>query len=90
MNPDGTPANPLPSRDAHKQGLHRTMTLGGQYATRNYTVKHLQNLKGKAVLTETMPFTISEAVAAEEAGVDTLKVRFDPQNPASAIAIRKA
>ena len=90
MNPDGTPANPLPSRDAHKQGLHRTMTLGGQYATRNYTVKHLQDLKGKAVLTETMPFTISEAVAAEEAGVDTLKVRFDPQNPASAIAIRKA
>ena len=31
MNPDGTLANELPPRDAHKQGLHRTMTLGGQY-----------------------------------------------------------
>ena len=37
-----------------------------------------------------MPFTTSEASAAEEAGIDTLKVKFDPRNPASAIAIRKA
>ena len=66
------------------------MTLGGAYATRNYTIKHLQNLKGKTVLTETMPFTTSEATAAEEAGIDTLKVKFDPGNPASAIAIRNA
>jgi len=90
MNPDGTPSNPLPPKDAHKRGLHRTMTLGGTYATRNYTIKHLQDLKGKTVLTETMPFTTSEAAAAEEAGIDTLKVKFDPSNPASAIAIRKA
>lgn len=66
------------------------MTLGGEYATRNHTVKHLQDLKGKAVLTETMPFTTSEAVAAEEAGIDTLKVKFDPRNPVDAIALRKA
>jgi 3-methyl-2-oxobutanoate hydroxymethyltransferase len=66
------------------------MTLGGTFATRNYTVKHLQELKGKTVLTETMPFTISEAVAAEQAGIDLMKVKFDPSNPASAIAIRKA
>lgn len=66
------------------------MTLGGAYATRNYTIKHLQNLKGKTVLTETMPFTTSEAAAAEEAGIDTLKVKFDPGDPASTIAIRKA
>ena len=66
------------------------MTLGGQYATRNHTVKHLQDLKGKTVLTETMPFTISEAIAAEEAGIDTLKVKFDPGNPADAIAMRQA
>ncbi len=66
------------------------MTLGGEYATRNYTIKHLQNLKGKTVLTETMPFTTSEAAAAEKAGIDTLKVKFDPGNSASAIAIRKA
>jgi 3-methyl-2-oxobutanoate hydroxymethyltransferase len=90
MNFDGAPTNALPPRDAHKQGLHRTMTLGGVYATRNYTIKHLQSLKGKTVLTETMPFTISEAIAAEEAGIDTFKVKFDPGNPASAIAIRKA
>ena len=90
MNPDGTPSNPLPPKDAHKRGLHRTMTLGGSYATRNYTVKHLQDLKGKRVLTETMPFTTSEAAAAEQAGIDLMKVKFDPSNPASAIAIRKA
>lgn len=66
------------------------MTLGGAYATRNYTIKHLQDKKGETVLTETMPFTTSEATAAEEAGIDTLKVKFDPGNPASAIAIRKA
>ena len=66
------------------------MTLGGAYATRNYTIKHLQDLKGKAVLTETMPFTTNEAVAAEEAGIDTLKVKFDPGDPSAAIAIRNA
>ncbi len=90
MNPDGNPPNALPDRDAHQRGLHRTMTLGGAYATRNYTIKHLQDLKGKTVLTETMPFTTREAAAAEEAGIDTLKVKFDPGDPASAIAIRKA
>ena len=66
------------------------MTMGGEYGTRNYTIKHLRSLKGKAVLTETMPFTTSEAAAAEAAGIDTLKVKFDPKNPASAVAIRKA
>ncbi|WP_146458369.1 3-methyl-2-oxobutanoate hydroxymethyltransferase [Rubripirellula tenax] len=90
MKSDGNQSSALPPRDAHKRGLHRTMTLGGAYATRNYTIKHLQDLKGKAVLTETMPFTTDEAVAAEEAGIDTLKVKFDPGNPAGAIAIRNA
>jgi 3-methyl-2-oxobutanoate hydroxymethyltransferase len=90
MNFDAVPPNALPPRDAHKRGLHRTMTLGGAYAMRNYTVKHLQDAKGKTVLTETMPFTTLEASAAEEAGIDTMKVKFDPNNPASAIAIRKA
>lgn len=66
------------------------MTMGGEYGTRNYTIKHLRSLKGKTVLTETMPFTTSEAAAAQEAGIDTMKVKFDPKNPASAIAIRKA
>ncbi|MCS7465095.1 3-methyl-2-oxobutanoate hydroxymethyltransferase [Stieleria sp. ICT_E10.1] len=90
MNSDANPPNALPPRDAHKRGLHRTMTLGGAYATRNHTIKHLQDLKGKTVLTETMPFTTSEAVAAEAAGIDTLKVKFDPAYPAGALAIRNA
>lgn len=90
MIPDLPTPNTIPPRDAHKRGLHRIMTMGGEYGLRNYTIKHLQSLKGKAVLTETMPFTPNEAAAAEEAGIDTLKVKFDPKNPASAIAIRKA
>ena len=90
MKSDANPSSALPPRDAHKRGLHRTMTLGGAYATRNHTVKHLQDLKGTTVLTETMPFTISEAIAAEEAGIDTLKVKFDPGNPTGAIALREA
>ncbi|MFN3193984.1 MAG: 3-methyl-2-oxobutanoate hydroxymethyltransferase [Aureliella sp.] len=80
----------LAPRDAHQRGLQRTMTLGGQYATRNHTVKHLQDLKGKTVLTETMPFTTSEAIAAEEAGIDTMKVKYDPGNPSDAMAMRAA
>jgi len=90
MKPDEHPFGSLAPRDANKRGLHRTLTLGGQYATHNHTVKHLQDLKGKTVLTETMPFTISEARAAEEAGIDTFKVKFDPGNPADAIAMRRA
>jgi 3-methyl-2-oxobutanoate hydroxymethyltransferase len=80
----------IPPRDAHQRGLQRIMTMGGEFGTRNYTVKHLRDLKGKRVLTETMPFTTDEARAAQEAGIDTLKVKFDPKNPASAIALRKA
>ena len=37
-----------------------------------------------------LPFTTDEASAAEEAGIDTLKVRFDPAQPENAAAIRKA
>ena len=41
------------------------MTLGGAYGTRNYTVKDLRDVKGRRVLTETLPFTVGEAAAAE-------------------------
>ena len=71
-------------------GLTRVMTLGGAYGTRNFTVKDLRDQKGKRVLVETLPFTTDEASAAEEAGIDTLKVRFDPAQPENAAAIRKA
>ena len=66
----------IPPRDAVKRGLKRVMTLGGHYGTRNYTVKDLREQKGKRVLVETLPFSPEEAAAAEEAGIDTMKVRF--------------
>ncbi len=80
----------LPPKDANKRGLTRVMSLSGVYGTRNYTVKGLRDMKGQRVLVETLPFSAEEAAAAEEAGVDTLKVRFDPTQPASVEAIRKA
>ena len=80
----------IPPRDAAKRGLKRVMTLGGAYGTRNYTVKDLRDQKGKRVLVETLPFSPEEAAAAEEAGIDTMKVRFDPKQPELASAIRKA
>ena len=80
----------IPPRDAAKRGLKRVMSLGGAYGTRNYTVKDLRDQKGKRVLVETLPFSPEEAAAAEEAGIDTMKVRFDPKRPELAAAIRKA
>jgi 3-methyl-2-oxobutanoate hydroxymethyltransferase len=80
----------IPPRDASERGLKRVMTLGGAYGTRNYTVKDLRDQKGKRVLVETLPFSPEEAAAAEEAGIDTMKVRFDPKQPELAAAIRKA
>ena len=56
------------------------MTLGGAYGTRNYTVKDLRDQKGQRVLVETLPFSVEEAIAAEAAGIDTMKVRFDPKH----------
>jgi 3-methyl-2-oxobutanoate hydroxymethyltransferase len=66
------------------------MSGGGTYGTRNYTVKDLVDAKGRCTLTETVPFSVEEAKAAEAAGIDTLKVRFDANDPANAIAIRRA
>ena len=80
----------IPARDAAERGLKRIMTLSGAYGTRNYTVKDLRDQKGKRVLVETLPFSTEEAAAAEQAGIDTMKVRFDPSNPDLAIAIRRA
>lgn len=80
----------IPPRDATERGLKRVMTLGGAYGTRNYTVKDLRDQKGKRVLVETLPFSPEEAAAAEAAGIDTMKVRFDPKQPELAAAMRKA
>ena len=80
----------IPPRDAAKRGLKRIMTIGGVYGTRNYTVKDLRDQKGKRILVETLPFSPEEAAAAEEAGIDTMKVRFDPKRPDLAADIRRA
>ena len=80
----------IPKRGVEKDGLKRTMTLGGAYGTRNYTVKDLRDCKGKKALTETLPFSPEEAAAAEEAGIDTMKARFDPSQPELAAAVRQA
>ena len=80
----------IPPRDAAQRGLKRVMSLGGAYGTRNYTVKDLRDIKGRRVLTETLPFTVEEAAAAEAAGIDTMKVRFDPKRPDLAAEIRRA
>jgi 3-methyl-2-oxobutanoate hydroxymethyltransferase len=90
MSSHATGDGGIPPRDAAKQGLKRVMTLGGAYGLRNYTVKDLRDQKGRRVLTETLPFSPEEAMAAEEAGIDTMKCRFDPSNPEPAIAIRRA
>jgi 3-methyl-2-oxobutanoate hydroxymethyltransferase len=80
----------IPARDAAQRGLKRVMTLGGAYGTRNYTVKDLRDQKGQRVLCETLPFSPEEAAAAEQAGMDTMKVRFDPKSPGLAQDIRRA
>ncbi|MGI9520354.1 MAG: 3-methyl-2-oxobutanoate hydroxymethyltransferase [Hyphomicrobiaceae bacterium] len=90
MSSHATGDGGIPARDAGEKGLKRVMTLGGAYGTRNYTVKDLRDQKGKRVLVETLPFSVEEARAAEEAGIDTMKVRFDPKRPDLAIAIRQA
>ena len=70
--------------------LKRVVSMTGAYGLRNYTVKDIQDLKGVRQLVETLPFIPEEALAAEEAGIDMMKVRFDPAAPQSTLEIRKA
>ena len=80
----------IPPRDVDKRGLTRVMTLGGVYGTRNYTVHGLRAQKGKRVLVEILPFSPEEAAAAEDAGIDTMKARFDPARHDLTAAVRQA
>jgi len=50
--------------------------MTGVYGLRNYTIKDLRDLKGVRQLVQTNPET-PEAAAAEEAGIDAIKMRFD-------------
>ena len=66
------------------------VSINGEYSKRNFTVFDIQGLKGQRQLTKTLPFSPEEAAAAEEAGIETLNVRYNPERPELAADIRKA
>jgi 3-methyl-2-oxobutanoate hydroxymethyltransferase len=68
----------------------KIMTVAGHYSTRNYTVADIQSFKGKRQLTKTLPFTEEEAAAAEQAGIETLNIRHNPERPELSKALRDA
>ena len=70
--------------------LKRVVSMTGAYGLRNYTIKDLRDLKGVRQLVETNPESPEDAAAAEEAGIDTIKMRFDPKAPQSTIERRQA
>ena len=70
--------------------LKRTVTFTGEYVEKNFTVFDIQSFKGKRKLSQTLPSTPEEAVAAYEGGIDWLNVRFDPKNPKRTEEIRKS
>ena len=70
--------------------LKRVVSMTGAYGLRNYTIKDLRDLKGVRQLVETNPESPEDATAAEEAGIDTIKMRFDPKAPQSTIERRQA
>ena len=70
--------------------LKRVVSMTGTYGLRNYTVKDIQDLKGVRQLVQINPETPEEAAAAEEAGIDAIKMRFEPTAPQSAIERRQA
>ena len=70
--------------------LKTVVSINGEYSKRNLTVFDIQSLKGQRQLTKTLPFSPEEAAAAEEAGIETLNVRYNPERPELASDIRKA
>jgi len=64
--------------------------MTGEYGMRNFTVKDIRDQKGHRQLTQIMPFTAEEAMAAETAGIDVINVRYDPDAPGLAASIRRA
>ena len=68
----------------------KIVLMTGEYQYRNYTVKDIIDLKGKKILSQTLPFSPREAEAAQEAGIDLMNSRFNYANPELSIKIRKA
>ncbi len=56
---------------------------------RQHIVEFMERAKGKRTLVETFSFCPAEATEAEEAGIDTMKVRIDPRPPEPAIVVRE-
>lgn len=80
----------MPERGVAKRGLKRITSMTGEYGTRNFTVKDIIDGKGRRTLTQTLPFSVEDAEAAASAGIDLMKVRFDPAAPSFASEVRRA
>lgn len=87
---DNEESSVVPGPVTGDRRLKRVMSMTGAYGLRNFTVKDIRDLKGKRQLAETMPFLVEEAMAAETAGIDILNVRYNPDVPDLAVAIRRA
>tara|TARA_B100000886_G_scaffold330664_1_gene281319 strand:+ start:275 stop:1126 length:852 start_codon:yes stop_codon:yes gene_type:complete len=70
------------------KNFKKVVLMTGEYSYRNYTVKDIINLKGKKILSQTLPFSPEEAEAAQEAGIDLINTRFDYSKPDLANKIR--
>ncbi|MDH3756113.1 MAG: 3-methyl-2-oxobutanoate hydroxymethyltransferase [Acidimicrobiia bacterium] len=79
----------VPDRGATGRGLKRIAMMTGAYGTRNFTVKDIIDGKGRRRFIQTLPFSVEEAEAAAEAGIDMMKVRFDPLAPGFATDVRR-
>ena len=60
-----------------KKKLKKVFSINLEPGYRNYTVKDLQDIKGKKKLSQIMVSNVNEASAAEEAGVDLILARAD-------------
>ena len=66
----------------------KVVSMTGEYAFRNYTVKDIKDLKGVRQLTKTLPFLPDEAKAAEISEIDMMNTRYNYFYPENAIKIR--
>jgi 3-methyl-2-oxobutanoate hydroxymethyltransferase len=70
--------------------MKRVFTMVGNFEERNLTIWDIRALKGQQILTQTLPSCPEDASAATKAGIDLLNVRFEPEFPHRAAAIRAA
>lgn len=80
----------MPARRKTGDALRRVHSMTFEYGLRNYTVHDIRQLKGKRQLTEIALFHAEEAYAVAEAEIDSMTMRFSPDNPHLARAARAA